>query len=104
MGTSLDEQLGRYHAVIHLRTPGPDQGYDHSNPLRTESATQALAIDALIAAAWSTHPRRFTIEPQQDFLDKARAALAVLRGLIPECCQRHQVPPLDLTSGGSSAG
>ncbi len=95
VGTSLDEQLGRYHAVIHLRTPALDQGYDHTNPLRTESAAQALAIDALIAAAWSTHPRRYTIEPQPEFLEKARRTLAVLRGLIPECCQAHVIPQLE---------
>ena len=40
VGTTLEEQLRRYDAVIHLRTPASGAGYDHSNPLRIESATE----------------------------------------------------------------
>lgn len=89
VGTSLNEQLARYDAVIHLRTPALEQGYDHSNPLRTESAAEAMAIDALIDIAWSHHPRRFTVEPAPDFLAKAKNTLNVLHGLVPECCRQH---------------
>ena len=31
VGSSRAEQLLRYDAVIHLRTPAPDRGYDRSN-------------------------------------------------------------------------
>lgn len=48
VGTTLPEQLDRYYAVIHLRTPASDQGYDHTNALRVESAAEAMAIDARI--------------------------------------------------------
>src|SRR5262249_47390375 len=40
VGTSLGHELERYHAVIHLRTPAASNGYDHSNPLRVETAEQ----------------------------------------------------------------
>src|SRR6185369_3698372 len=34
VGTGLQAELARYHAVIHLRTPDPGSGlYNHSNPL-----------------------------------------------------------------------
>lgn len=95
VGTTHEEQLGRYHAVIHLRTPGADGGYNHQNPLRIESVTEALAIDARIADAWSKHPRRVTVDPTTDFLTKARQALTALRNELPECCRRHTVPSLD---------
>ena len=59
VGTTLEEQLARYHAVIHLRTPTDGNGYNHGNPLRIETAAEAAAIDARIAEAWAGHPRRY---------------------------------------------
>jgi hypothetical protein len=94
VGTTLDEQMARYDAVIHLRTPAPDHGYNHQNPLRTESAAAAAEIDAKILQAWQAHPRRFVIESTSAFLDKAAKAIEILRGEMPECCRRHVVPAL----------
>lgn len=94
VGTVLEEQLGRYDAVIHLRTPGVDGGYDHSNPLRIESAADAATIDARIAAAWARHPRRFEVAPATDFLTKAARAIELIRGELPACCRRHPVAAL----------
>jgi AAA domain len=93
LGTDLDEQLRRYHAVIHLRTPTAGGGYNRSNPLRVETAEQAAEIDARIARAWERHPRRFVVEASADFLTKATRSLEILRKEIPECCN-HQVVPL----------
>ena len=94
VGTTLDEQLHRYNAVIHLRTPTMADGYNHQNPLRVESAAEALALDASIMHAWERHPRRFVVEPSADFLDKAARVLDILRGELPECCRHHVVPAL----------
>jgi predicted ATPase len=94
VGTTLTEQIPRYDAVIHLRTPAVETGYNHSNPLRIESAEQASAIDARIANAWDTHPRRFFVESSPDFLTKAAHALDILRSEMPECCRQHVVPSL----------
>ena len=88
VATTLDEQLARYDAVIHLRTPSAASGYNQSNPLRTEGAAEAGLIDARIADAWSGHPRRFVVEAAEDFITKAEAALAILRAEIPPCCRR----------------
>lgn len=94
LGTTLDGELRRYDAVIHLRTPALEHGYNHQNPLRTESAATAGEIDARILQAWQSHPRRFIVESSAEFLDKAARALEVLRGELPECCQRHVIPAL----------
>ena len=94
VGTSLEEQLARYHAVIHLRTPSADGGYNHQNPLRTESAAVAAEIDDRIYVAWQRHPRRFIIDSSADFLDKAERALRVVQGELPDCCKAHDVPAL----------
>jgi hypothetical protein len=92
--TTREAQLARYDAVIHLRTPSA-AGYNHSNPVRVETAAEALAIDERIARAWDGHPRRYFVERTKDFIAKARIAVKVLRDELPECCRRHLIPSLD---------
>ena len=87
LGTTAEEQLGRYHAVIHLRVPQVGE-YNHVNPLRIESPQQALEIDARIAAAWSRHPHRFEVPATHDFLAKARRAIEIIAGELPARCIR----------------
>jgi predicted ATPase len=105
LSTTLEKELSRYDAVIHLRTPTQERGYNHDNSLRTESASAAADIDARILQAWERHPRRFVIESSTEFLDKAAIALEVLRGELPECCKRHVVPAVrDRHMKSGSAG
>ncbi len=85
VGTTLADELARYDCVIHLRVPRG--AVDRGNPLRVESPKQAHVIDDRIASLWSAHPRRFTVEPEEDFLVKASRALAILRDEVPECCR-----------------
>jgi predicted ATPase len=87
VGTTLDEQLARYHAVIHLRTPSSGNGYNRANPLRVESALEAAAIDARIAEVWSHHPRRFEVPPTHDFVAKVVRVIELVRHELPECCR-----------------
>lgn len=86
LGTTRDTELRRYEAVIHLRTP-PAKHYNHSNPVRVESAAQALAIDERIAHAWRGHNHVHFIESERDFLEKARHALEAIEHHIPACCR-----------------
>ncbi len=81
-------QLARYSAVIHLRTPDV-MGYDHSNPLRTESLEDALHLDSLIERAWSQHPNRHVVASHLSFVDKAAHALELIRAELPDCCRGH---------------
>jgi predicted ATPase len=88
VGSTLAGELARYDAVIHLRTPSASLGYNHVNPLRLETAEEAAAIDARIAAAWADHPRRFEIPATHDFVAKATRAIGVIAELLPACCRR----------------
>jgi predicted ATPase len=98
VGTTLEKELERYHAVIHLRTPPPGSGlYNHSNPLRVETEAQAAAIDEKIALLWAAHPRRFEIEATPNFLEKASRALEILRQQVPVCCRHHMLPLVDVS-------
>jgi predicted ATPase len=92
VGVERAEVLARYDAVIHLRTPPANGGYDRSNPLRIETAAQAAAIDERIVHAWAGHPRRFEVESTDDFLAKATRALEILRQELPACCCRDLAP------------
>jgi len=101
--TTLEDELERYDAVIHLRTPAVGSGYNHQNPLRTESAVEAAQVDLRILQIWRTHPRRFVIETTPDFLRKAGEVLTLLRAELPECCRHHVVPELDGIDAAISA-
>ena len=93
-GTTRSAELARYATVIHLRTPSSTQGYDHRNPIRTETALEAAAVDARIVEAWAGHPHRSFVESSDDFLDKAARAVALVRAEAPRCCARHRVSEL----------
>ena len=89
VGTTRAIELARYDAVIHLRTPTSARAYNRDNPMRVESMEEAAVADARIAEQWSGHPRRFFVEPTEDFLHKASKTLALLRSEVPECCRHH---------------
>jgi predicted ATPase len=77
--TTLEAEYARYTAVIHLRTPATEQGYNKENLLRTETAQQARAIDERIHQLWSGHPRLTIINSSDDFLVKANHALSAIQ-------------------------
>lgn len=85
--TTLEHELARYVAVIHLSTPDESRGYNHDNPLRIETAAEARRIDERIKVIWATHPRRFVVDSADDFAEKALQALSILRDEVPECCR-----------------
>lgn len=90
-----EQEFARYQAVIHLRSPTLEKGYNHRNPVRTETALEAARIDERIAMVWDGHPRRFFIESTDDFLEKARIAVELIRKELPTCCQTHPVKELE---------
>jgi predicted ATPase len=96
VGTTREDEMQRYDAVIHLRTPGA-AAYNHRNPLRVETAAEAGVIDERIVEAWADHRRRFFVPSTDDFLHKAHSALAIIRELLPACCRVH-VPAPELTA------
>ncbi len=88
-GTTEARELARYKAVIHLRTPGMEMGYNYQNALRVETADEARAIDQRIEKIWSRHPRYAQIDSATDFLQKAAAALQLIADDVPECCRNR---------------
>lgn len=91
--TTEAREYARYDAVIHMRTPGSTGGYNHVNPLRTETADAAAVIDARILEVWARHPRRFVVDAMPDFMDKVARTFELIRAELPECCRTHQIAP-----------
>jgi len=79
------EELARYAAVIQMRPPSLEHGYQQTS-LRPETAEQASDIDRRIAVAWSGHPRHIVIDSEQDFLTKLEGAVTAIRAELPPCC------------------
>lgn len=101
--TTEAQELRRYAAVIHLRTPSAGDGYDHSNPLRVETAGEALAIDNRIAEVWRSHPRVLVVPVNGDFVAKTAHAIAAIASEVSRWCGR-QVARGDVTDARVSAG
>jgi predicted ATPase len=78
LGTTHAAELARYALVLHMRTPSAADGYNHTNPIRTESVHEARAIDERILEVWSGHPRRFVLNGTHDFMEKVSYALEIL--------------------------
>jgi predicted ATPase len=94
VGMDREAEMARYACVIHLRTPPPERGYNHRNPLREESALEAAQLDESVVAAWQDHPRRFFVDSTSDFLDKLATTIALVRNEVPACCRVHVVPEI----------
>lgn len=77
VGSSLEKELSRYDAVIHLRPPQKADVYKLSGT-RIEDHKAALALDRKTEAAWAGHPRRFVIDDEPDFLLKVEKAMKII--------------------------
>ncbi len=82
MGTTREQELNRYAAVIHLRTPRMASAYNHDNPSRTEDRELAEKIDEKIFHAWDGHPNRVLIEDAEDFQRKTEQALSAIKRIM----------------------
>ena len=86
--TSKKTEFEKYRAVIHLRTPSVEFGYNFQNPIRIETATEASIIDDRIFQIWKDHPDYQQIDSTLNFLDKVEKALDLIMKHVPECCRQ----------------
>jgi predicted ATPase len=83
VGSSREEVFRRYHTVIHLRTPTLALGYNHSNPMRTESPAEAAELDARIEQVWAGHPNRLVVPATESFTEKLEHVTDLIRAALP---------------------
>lgn len=79
--STQEKEWARYDWVIHLDTASLDF-YDTSNPIRTESFSEAWALNDKIKKAWEGHPHRVVISHSEDFISKMTTALAVINAIV----------------------
>ena len=70
MGTTLEAELARYDAVIHL-SPPPQKDFYQATNVRTENLQQAFEIDNKILKIWEKHPNRLVIAREKHYFEKA---------------------------------
>jgi len=83
IGISREQVFARYHTVIHLRTPSAAFGYDHSNPMRTETAEEAAHLDRRIELAWEGHPNRLIVPATETFTEKLEHVTDLITSALP---------------------
>lgn len=86
MGTSEAAELARYDAVLFFETAAAAHAGDlkSNNPVRTESAAEALVLDRALHAVWSRHPRFVHVPSNHSFFRKISIGLGALERLVGE--------------------
>jgi predicted ATPase len=85
MGTTAEEELARYDAVVFFETAAvAGQSIEGGNPVRTESLAEAVAVDRRLRALWSRHSRFMLVPHTASFLHKITTGLALLESVVAE--------------------
>lgn len=87
IGTTKEKEFEKYSAIIHLRTPTLEHGYNNQNPIRIESPVEAAEIDSRIKKIWSSHPNYQEVESSENFIEKAEQAVHLILSHVPQCCK-----------------
>ena len=81
MESSLEAELARYDAVIHL-SPPPEKDYYQATNVRTENLQQAFEIDDKILQIWSKHPNRLVVPREKHYFEKAEIIKNFVENLL----------------------
>ena len=85
MGTTFEAELSRYDAVVFFETAAvAGMSIEGGNPMRSESLSEAVALDTRLRQLWSNHPRFMLVSHTSSFLHKITTGLARLESLVAE--------------------
>jgi hypothetical protein len=83
VGTTFDQQLLRYDAVLFFETAAVGGvSIEGGNPQRTETIEEALELDRKLKALWSKHPRFVFIPHEASFMKKINSGLRELAKVV----------------------
>ena len=84
MHTTLEAELARYDAVIHLSPPPEKDAYRQVTNVRTENLQQAFEIDDKILKIWEKHPNRLVVPREKHYFEKAEIIKNFVENMIKE--------------------
>jgi hypothetical protein len=86
MGSSAAAELARYDACLFFETGAASHAGDlkSNNPVRTETADEAVELDRALHALWSKHPRFVHVPSNHSFFKKISLGLGMLERLVGE--------------------
>ena len=77
MGTTLEEEYGRYDLVIHMQAALPGFGYKNTE-IRIESPQEAMRLDKKLEFIWGGHKNYHFVPNQSTFQEKLNHAVEIL--------------------------
>ncbi|HSP81396.1 MAG TPA: AAA family ATPase [Myxococcaceae bacterium] len=84
-GTTLEAELARYDAVLFFESAAVGGiRIEGGNPVRTEDAAAAMALDSRLRELWSRHPRYMLVPHSLSFLEKLSRSVRLLQQLVHE--------------------
>ncbi len=94
VGTSHEEQLARYDAVIFFESAaaGGMEVVEGGNPVRNEGIEQARALDLALRRLWESHPRFVLVPHNRSFFKKITYGLATIEGIVATLADRNGTP------------
>ncbi|MFD2167170.1 AAA family ATPase [Thalassotalea euphylliae] len=83
MGTTLEEELARYDAVIFFETAAKSgESIRSNNPVRNESEQAAVELDNKLQAVWSKHPNFNLVGSSESFIRKVMFGIMTVENVI----------------------
>ena len=83
LGTTFEEQLGRYDEVIFFETAAAGGlNIEGGNPTRIESIDEAVTLDRRLRDVWSKHPHFTLVHHKPSFLEKIGDGLEALENAV----------------------
>ncbi len=89
LGTTLEQELARYDAVIFFETAAVGGiAIEGGNPMRVESNQQAVQLDRILRGMWSKHPKFVFVPHDPSFIKKVNAGLSEVAKIVGQHQQK----------------
>ncbi len=90
-GTTLEEELARYDAVIFFETAAVGGlSIEGGNPVRNESLDTAVALDRHLRSLWMRHPKFVHVPHNASFFKKITFGLASIESIVAQLRAEHE--------------
>lgn len=86
LGSSLEQELARYDAVIFFETAAVNNKNDmqSNNPYRSESASAAIDLDLKLQPIWRQHPKFHFVASDSSFMNKITLGVSTINNVLRE--------------------